>query len=219
MMDRHSAPMNFVPLPRAFYVPSASEVAPALLGHWLVRRTPQGLAGGPIVETEAYLAKDDPACHSAKGRTERNRSMWGPPGHAYVYFIYGVHHCFNAVCQPEGIAEAVLVRAIEAELGEDFMRERRGVTRRRELTNGPGKLCAALDISRPLDGVDLCSDGSPVFIAENPGLEAFRRERGPVRITPRIGISQAAELPLRFLLAEPNRASGKISSCNRWRVF
>jgi DNA-3-methyladenine glycosylase len=189
-----------VPLPQEFYESSARLVAPALLGHWLVRRTSEGLVGGRIVETEAYLSFDDPACHAAKGKTPRNAAMWGAPGRAYVYFIYGVHHCFNAVCRPEGIAEAVLVRAVEADLGLAFMRERRGAKDRCDLTNGPGKCCAALDIGRPLDGADLCRIDSPVFIGRDPDVETFRNERGPVRSGPRIGITQAAELPLRFYL-------------------
>lgn len=193
--------MTPLPFPRSFFLPSAREVAPALLGHWLLRRTPDGLAGGRVVETEAYLAEDDPACHAAKGRTPRNASMWGPPGHAYVYFIYGVHHCFNAVCGPDGLAEAVLIRAIEADQGEEFMRARRTARQTRDLTNGPGKFCAALDIGRGLDGTDLCDASSPVFLAENPDAAPFRASRGPVRVTPRVGITQAATLPLRFSLA------------------
>src|SRR5258708_31951419 len=97
---------DFKPLARSFYEPSAEVIAPRLLGHWLIRNTPDGPVGGPIVETEAYLA-EDAACHAAPGLTERNRVMFGPPGHAYVYFVYGTHFCVNAVCQPKGTAEAV----------------------------------------------------------------------------------------------------------------
>jgi DNA-3-methyladenine glycosylase len=186
-----------VPFPREFYEPSAGIVAPALLGHWLVRRTTDGLVGGRIVETEAYLSFDDPACHAAKGKTIRNAAMWGAPGRAYVYFNL---RSFNAVCRPEGIAEAVLVRAVEADLGLAFMRARRGAKGLSDLTNGPGKCCAALDIGRSLDGADLCRGDSPVFIGMDPDVETFRNARGPVRCGPRIGLSRATDLPLRFYL-------------------
>src|SRR5437899_5296316 len=157
---------DFTPLPRAFYEPSAEVVAPGLLGHWLIPNTPRGYWGGPIVETEGYLT-DDPACHAAPGLTPRNRVMFGPPGHAYVYFIYGCHFCVNAVCRPPGTGEAVLIRAIEPSFGQDSMRRRRSAREERQLTSGPGKLCQALDIERTLDGVDLCQQGAPLFIAEN----------------------------------------------------
>src|SRR5437867_12887044 len=133
---------GFIPLPRSFFKPSAKLVAPALLGHWLIRSTLEGVCGGVIVETEAYLA-DDPACHGFRGETARNRSMYGPPGRAYVYFIYGNHWCVNAVCRPSGHAEAVLIRAVEATMGDDLMRARRTVRKLQELTNGPAKLCEA----------------------------------------------------------------------------
>src|SRR5262245_5757234 len=102
--------MKFVPVPKSFYEPSAAAVAPMLLGHWLIRRTAKGLCGGPVVETEAYLV-GDPASHGFVGETNRNRVMYGPPGHAYVYLIYGNYFCVNTVCQPKGRAEAVLIRA------------------------------------------------------------------------------------------------------------
>ena len=126
--------------------------------------------------------------------------MFGTPGHGYVYLIYGYYFCMNAVCQPRGVAEAVLIRAVEAELGEEFMRKRRPVNATRDLTNGPGKLCLAMDIDRGLDGVDLCDANSPLFIARNPAVERFRKERGPVVTGTRIGLTKAADLPLRFYL-------------------
>ena len=187
------------PLPRSFYEPSAKVVAPRLLGHWLVRQTEQGLSGGIIVETEAYLV-NDPACHGYKRETPRNRAMYGPPGFAYVYFIYGNHWCFNAVCQPAGVAEAVLVRAIEPTLGLEWMRGRRVVGKSTDLTNGPAKFCAALGIDRALDHADLCRADSPIFIAENSHRAKSLRKLGPVVTTTRIGITRAAELPLRFYL-------------------
>jgi DNA-3-methyladenine glycosylase len=191
---------DLLPLPRSFYAPSAEVVAPLLLGHFLIRNTPAGPCGGIIVETEAYLA-NDPACHGYRRETPRNRSMYGPPGHAYVYFIYGNHYCFNTVCSPPGVAEAVLVRAIEPALGEEIMRSRRPVYRPHDLGNGPAKLCVALDIDRRLDGVDLCAADSPIWVARNPDLKPFLRARGPRITTPRVGLTQAADLPLRFCLA------------------
>ena len=198
------------PLPRSFYQPSAKVVAPRLLGHWLIRQTPDGPSGGPIVEVEAYL-NQDPACHGSPGMTPRNRVMFGPPGHGYVYLIYGLHFCVNAVCHAEGVAEAVLIRAIEPAFGEKRMRARRPVGKTVSLTNGPAKLCAALGITRRLDGVDLCQPAAELFIAENPGVKKFRRDFGPVITTPRIGITKAAAWPLRFYLERSAFISRKIS--------
>jgi DNA-3-methyladenine glycosylase len=199
---------HFDPLPRSFYEPSASVVAPALLGHWLVRRTAEGLCGGPIVETEGYL-HDDPACHAAPGLTTRNRVMFGPPGRAYVYFIYGCHYCVNAVCMAEGVAEAVLIRAIEPTLGQEWMARRRAVKAARDITGGPAKLCAALAIDRGLDGEDLCDIRSGLFIARNPAVERFREQHGPVITTTRVGITKASGLPLRFYLNNSSFVSRK----------
>ncbi len=127
--------------------------------------------------------------------------MFGAPGWAYVYLIYGYHYCVNAVCQPAGTAEAVLIRAIEASLGVSTMLRNRQVSHETKLTNGPAKLCEALAIDRKLDGVDLCDQHSRLFIAENPDQRLFRRRLGPVVTTARVGITRAAELPLRFYLA------------------
>jgi DNA-3-methyladenine glycosylase len=190
---------NFTPLPRSFFEPSAETVAPGLLGHFLIRNTSQGPAGGLIVETEAYLV-GDAACHAARGVTPRNRVMFGPPGHAYVYLIYGYHFCVNAVCRPAGTAEAVLIRAVEATIGLSFLRRHREVQKERDLTNGPAKLCQAMNIDRKLDGTDLCDPRSKLVIALNPGLKAFRKKYGPIVRTVRVGITRAAELPLRFYL-------------------
>ena len=150
------------------------------------------------MEVEAYLGQHDPASHSFGGETTRNRVMYGPPGHAYVYFIYGFHCCVNAVCRPAGCAEAVLIRAIEAEVGLDVMRQNRVAATTFALTNGPGKLCAALAIDRKLDGADVCDASAPLFIARNPLWARFRRQRGPVTISARIGITKAADLPWRY---------------------
>lgn len=190
---------TYVPLPRSFYEPSAKIVAPELLGHFLIRNTPNGPCGGAIVETEAYLV-GDPASHGAPGPTKRNRVMFSHPGHGYVYLIYGFHFCVNAVCRPTGVAEAVLIRAVEATFGEKLMSAHRPASKTRELSSGPGKLCQAMDITRSLDGIDLCDVHSALFIAENPEVNRFRKEKGPMVTTTRIGITKAAALPLRFYL-------------------
>ncbi|HEY0455858.1 MAG TPA: DNA-3-methyladenine glycosylase, partial [Verrucomicrobiae bacterium] len=191
----------FRTFPESFYEPTADVVARELLGHYLIRKTEEGFCGGAIVETEAYL-HDDPACHAFGGRPSmRNRSMFGAPGRAYVYLIYGLHYCFNAVCRPHGHAEAILVRAIEIDYGENIMRRRRSAKSEIQLTNGPAKLCEALGIDRKLDGLNLCDANSPVFIARNSARKRFMEKKGPLVTTTRIGITKAAALPLRFYLA------------------
>ena len=152
-----------------------------------------------MVETEAYLC-DDPACHGAPGPTKRNRVLFEAAGRCYVYLIYGFHFCVNAVCRPTGVAEAVLVRAIEPFFGKEMMLHQRPVEKERELTNGPGKLCQALNIDRGLDGINLCDPHSALFIARNPQVNKFREQHGPMVTTTRIGLTKAAALPLRFYL-------------------
>jgi DNA-3-methyladenine glycosylase len=127
--------------------------------------------------------------------------MFGKPGRAYVYFIYGCYFCVNAVCQPPGMAEAVLIRAIQPAFGEAEMLRHRNTLRPSELTNGPGKLCQALSIDRALNGLDLCDAKSELFIGKNPDVGTALKELGPVVTTTRIGITKAAALPLRFYLA------------------
>ena len=181
-------------LPMSFYDRPTEHVARDLLGAVLECTTPLGTASGRIVETEAYLGPDDPACHAVAGLTERTRNLHGPPGIAYVYFIYGVHWCFNAVTREEGHGSAVLVRAVEPIAGVDLMRERRGNVRRDvDLTNGPGKLCQALGIDGAMDGTRLTQP--PLRILAAPPVED-----GDVEITPRIGITRAADWPLRWLV-------------------
>jgi DNA-3-methyladenine glycosylase len=181
-------------LPRAFYARPTLEVAQALIGKLLVRRERGGSrSSGWIVETEAYTA-DDPACHAARGRTERNAVMFGEPGIAYVYFIYGMYHCLNAVTEPRGIPGAVLLRAVEPYEGLERMRRRRPhAYRPHELTGGPGRLCLALGLDARLNGEDLCG----------PRLWVEDHNRQPAIVsTPRIGISQAADRPWRFVMAD-----------------
>lgn len=161
-------------------------VARALLGQLLVHDAPEGLTVGRIVEAEAYRGPEDRAAHSYGGRrTARTEAMFGPPGHAYVFFVYGMHWHFNVVADAPGRPHAVLVRAVEPVYGEELMATRRAMaTTRVELTNGPGKLCQAFGIDRAHYGADLCK--SSLFVAEGPG--AARIERSP-----RIGIDYAAE--------------------------
>ena len=187
------------PLPREFYLQPTSQVAQSLLGHFLLRRIGDEMCGGIIVETEAYLA-DDPSCHAYVKKSPRNASMFGAPGMAYIYQIYGAHFCFNAVCQNEGVAEAVLIRAIEPTFGVETMKSLRAAKTPRDLTNGPAKLCAALNINRVLDGVDICDLNSPLFIAQNPERENILRVLEPLVTTTRIGISKAIDWPLRWYL-------------------
>ena len=163
------------------------EVAPELIGATLLV---DGV-GGTIVEVEAY-DQDDPASHGFRGLTARTASMFGPPGHAYVYRSYGVHWCLNLVCAPAGRAEAALVRALEPTHRLDAMRERRGLDAPRALCSGPGKLCQALGVTRVQDGLAL----------DEPPFELLAREAEPeLAVGPRIGITRAVEEPWRFGLA------------------
>jgi DNA-3-methyladenine glycosylase len=200
--------VHYQPLPRGFFEPTATQVAPKLLGHWLIRISPEGVCGGPIVETEAYLT-DDPACHAYRGPTARNRAMFGEPGHSYVYFIYGCHYCVNAVCRPAGTGEAVLIRAIEPAIGQHLLQKNRHSTQLHNLTNGPGKVCQAMQIDRRLDGTDLGSANSPLIIAKNPQRAAFCRRQGPLLASARIGITRAVSAPLRFYLSGSSFVSRK----------
>lgn len=174
-------------LGRNFFARSVHEVAPDLVGVTLLV---DGV-GGPIVEVEAY-DHEDPAAHGFRGKTERNASMFGPPGHAYVYRSYGVHWCLNLVCQEAGSASAVLLRALEPALGLDLMRERRGLENARLLCAGPGRLCQALGVTREHDGRAL----------DEPPFQLLAREAAPeLAVGPRIGITKAADQPWRFGLA------------------
>jgi DNA-3-methyladenine glycosylase len=171
-------------LTREFFARPVHEVAPELIGATLLV---DGV-GGTIVEVEAY-DQDDPASHGFRGRTPRTASMFGPPGHAYVYRSYGVHWCLNLVCAEGGRAEAALVRALEPTAGLDVMRARRGLEAPRALCSGPGKLCQALGISRDLDGLPL----------DQPPFELLAREaEPPLAVGRRIGITHAVEHPWRY---------------------
>jgi DNA-3-methyladenine glycosylase len=176
-----------VRLSRDFFARSVHEVAPELIGATLLFAG----VGGTIVEVEAY-DQDDPASHSFRGRTKRTASMFGAPGHAYVYRSYGVHWCLNLVCAEDGRAEAALVRALEPTHGLDEMRARRGVDPPRALCSGPGRLCQALGITRDHDGLPL----------DEPPFELRARDQTPpLAVGPRIGITRAVERPWRYGLA------------------
>lgn len=202
-------------LERKVYGPGAAQVARDLLGHWMLRRLegPGGSAwcGGEIVETEAYLV-GDPACHAYVRETARNRTMWGREGHAYVFTIYGSYKCFNAVCGPPGVAEAVLIRALRPHFGVPEMSKLRLARRERDLLSGPSKLCQALGIERDLDGADLCDAGGPVILARNAERESFVRRFGPAVVCTRIGLTRGADLPLRFYLQQEPNVSRKASA-------
>ena len=174
-------------LGRDFYAGSVHDVAPRLVGALLLV---DGV-GGTIVEVEAYHP-EDPASHAFRGRTPRNASMFGPPGHAYVYRSYGVHWCLNLVCEEEGTAAAVLIRALEPTHGLERMRERRRTDNERLFCAGPGRLCEALAVTGAHDGAAL----------DEPPFE-LRARAGQVEVvaTPRIGITRAADLPWRYVLA------------------
>jgi DNA-3-methyladenine glycosylase len=194
-------PAAGAPYPPAFYDRDPRDVARDLLGAVLVCRTEAGTASGIVVETEAYLGADDAACHAVVGRTARTWHLFGPPGTAYVYRIYGMHWCVNAVTLPEGIGSAVLVRALAPVDGLTLMRERRPrAVRDRDLTNGPGKLCAALGIDGRLDGARL--DGDALVLRAGTPVSDAR-----VDVTPRIGITRGAALLYRYLVRDDPHVS------------
>jgi DNA-3-methyladenine glycosylase len=182
------------PFPTSLLLDTPS-AARALLGAVLDHRAPEGTTVGRIVETEAYLC-DDPACHAHRGETPRNRAMFGPPGRAYIYLIYGMHRCFNVVTGPAGRGEAVLIRALEPLAGIDLMRARRGVADVRNLCNGPGKLVQAMGLLPEHYGADLAR--GPLRLLEAGSTPQAAAPDARIRAVPRVGISVAADLPLRF---------------------
>jgi DNA-3-methyladenine glycosylase len=178
------------PLPREFYVRPPREVAPELLGKVLVH----GGCAGMIVEVEAYLGEADLAAHASRGLTQRTRVLYGPPGHAYVYLIYGMYECLNLVTEPAGRPGCVLIRAVEPLTGLDEMRSRRPKAHRpQQLASGPGKLTLALGITRRHNGADVTQGA--LTVREWLQAPAFQ-----VQVTPRIGITQCADWPLRFVV-------------------
>ena len=187
-------------IPRDFFARHSVEVAPDLLGCVLEHETAAGLVAVELTEAEAYAGRSDPASHAYRGKTPRNAVMFGPPGHAYVYFTYGMHFCVNLVCLGEGdSASAVLLRAGAVIAGEDLARARRtrGEARiaSRDLARGPARLCQALDIDRSLDGADACTADSPLRMRTGASTPA---RSGHIVTGPRVGVSSAAEVPWRF---------------------
>ncbi len=180
-------------LPVSFYNRDTGIVARELLGQILVSNNSEGMTSGVIVETEAYL-QNDPACHAARGMTERNRAMFGPPGCAYIYFIYGMYYCFNVVTREQGIGEAVLIRALEPLEGIELMKKRRGRDKLTELCSGPGRLVQAMGIDKGGNGRNLTGNGNGLFIC------AAGECGHKIVNTTRIGISEGKELPLRFYI-------------------
>jgi DNA-3-methyladenine glycosylase len=197
-----------------FFNRDPRRVARALLGKLIVRKTPRGILAGRIVETEAYLGQNDAAAHSAAGRTARNSVLFGPPGHAYVYFIYGNHYCLNVSCLPDGVAGGVLFRALEPVAGIKQMAEARGIEISKEtdlgqisflkkISSGPGRMSEALQVTRARDnGKSLVSPRSDLRIVD----DGYRVHR--VVITPRIGIVKSAEQPLRYIIGGNPFVSG-----------
>jgi len=213
----------------AFFNRDPRIVASVLLGKLLIRKTPRGILAGRIVETEAYLGSGDEAAHATAGRTARNSVLWGPPGHAYVYFVYGNHYCLNVSCLPDGVPGCILLRALEPVAGLEAMARARGIKlpkqprfssehrvagphhsearkellKLREISSGPGRLCEALGVTRDRDnGKSFASPRSDLQI-----LEDHYRVRD-VRIGPRIGITKSAHHPLRYVIAGNPFVSG-----------
>ena len=194
-------------LPRSFFNRDPRIVARALLGKVVVRRQGRKILAGRIVEAEAYLGAGDLAAHAAAGLTARNAVLFGPPGHVYVYFIYGMYYCLNFSCLPDGQAGGVLIRALEPLAGFAEMAKARGlkdldfqsVRDLRKLTSGPGRLCEALSITRPRDNAkDAVSPRSDLRVLEDGG---GRLSAAKVMVTPRIGIVKSADMPLRYATA------------------
>jgi len=197
--------VSTTPLPASFYTRPTVALARALIGVFLVHDGPEGRRAGRIVETEAYPGTRDPASHSFRGQTARNQNMFGPPGTLYVYFIYGMHHCANVVSAPEGVGEAVLLRALEPVEGVASMVASRGAVPLRDLCRGPGRLSKAMGLGPERNGVSLLAP--PLFLAPRnayPGYPARPR----IEVGPRIGIRLHRDAPWRFWEAENRFVSG-----------
>jgi DNA-3-methyladenine glycosylase len=201
-----------------FFDADPRKVARALLGKLLIRKTQRGILAGRVVETEAYLGTGDAAAHAVAGRTARNFVLFGPPGHAYVYFIYGNHYCLNVSCLPDGVPGCVLFRALEPLAGIEEMAKARGIEVRKDgdlgsndlrlsglkkISSGPGRMAEALGITRDRDNAkSLVSSKSDLQLVD----DGYRVRR--VKVTPRIGIVKSAEQPLRYFIAGNSFVSG-----------
>jgi DNA-3-methyladenine glycosylase len=186
-------------LPRSFYLDSPEVVARKLLGKLITRDLDGERLTGRIIEIEAYLGLSDPAAHSFIGKTARNAVLFGPPGFSYVYFIYGMHYCLNFSCEPEGEPGGVLIRALQPVAGLEVMARLRGFSdpvKPKLLCSGPGRLCQALGIALAENGLDVTRAKSPLRVLD----DGFRP--ASILATPRIGISKAVEMPLRFVMTE-----------------
>ena len=184
----------------AFFRQDTVELARKLLGCLLIHRTPDGAAGGMIVEAEAYVGAIDKACHAYRNRSGRTEIMYHDGGYAYVYLIYGMHHCFNAVTGPEGEGNAVLIRALEPVTGINLMQRRRNTKLLRSLCSGPGKVCQALGITKNEYGMDLCDPASPLRLIKYRHIPEAQ-----IVATPRINVAyaeEAAAWPWRFYVKD-----------------
>jgi len=187
-------------LPRSFYDRPTLEVARNLLGSFITFRTKQTSLSARIVEVEAYIGQDDPACHAARGLTERNQVMFDQPGFSYIYFIYGMYHCFNIVTEREGFPAAVLLRAAEPIDGIESMRKRSPKGKVEQILSGPGKFCRSFGLTLDHSGMDLT--GNTLYLTSGKG------KPGRIVTTTRIGIKTGTELSYRFYLAESEAVSG-----------
>ncbi|MFB9836532.1 DNA-3-methyladenine glycosylase [Actinoallomurus acaciae] len=200
-------------LPRSFFDRRAEEVAPGLLGCVLTRTTAEGAVSARLTEVEAYAGPRDPASHAYRGPTKRNAVMFGPPGHAYVYFTYGMHFCVNLVCLGEGTAAAVLLRAGEVVEGRELAVARRPRSSPRDLARGPARLCEALAIDRELSGTDVCDPASPLRVSAGGPASSFRTG-------PRTGVSSAKDVPWRFWIdGDPSVSAYRLHTPRRRTVI
>lgn len=181
------------PLPRSFFDRPVLEVAPDLLGRFVVHRTEAGTVTARLTEVEAYDGPNDPGSHAFRGRSKRNGTMFGPPGHVYVYFTYGMYHCMNLVCGPAGMPTGILLRAAEITDGAELARKRRPTAKAdRELARGPARLVESLGVTRGDDGADVCGDG-PLTARHGAAVP-----KELIRTGPRVGLRDAPDFPWRF---------------------